>query len=47
MGGRAVLVVQDSYYKDVHNDLPTITAEMAQSVGLKLQRREDFRLQRL
>jgi len=44
--GAAILVVQDSYYKDVHNDLPTITTEMAQSFGLKLRRREDFRLQR-
>jgi hypothetical protein len=44
--GAAILVVQDSYYKDVHNDLPTITTEMAQSFGLKLKRREDFRLQR-
>ena len=45
-GGGAVLVVQDSYYKDVHNDLPTITAEIAEGHGLRLRRREDFRLGR-
>jgi hypothetical protein len=45
-GGCAVLVVQDSYYKDVHNDLPAITVEMAESHGLRLRRREDFRLGR-
>ena len=27
--GGAILVVQDSYYKDLHNDLPTILSEMA------------------
>lgn len=40
--GAAVLVVQDSYYKDVHNDLPTIVSEMSRSFGLHLCRREDF-----
>lgn len=44
--GAAVLVVQDSYYKDVHNDLPTITAELAASAGLRLARRVDFSLTR-
>jgi hypothetical protein len=33
-GAKAILVVQDSYYKDVHNDLPTIVSEMAELVGL-------------
>lgn len=42
--GAAVLVVQDSYYKDVHNDLPTIVGELAGGHGLRLRRREDFRL---
>jgi hypothetical protein len=40
--GELVLVVQDSFYKDVHNDLPTILAEMTQSHGLDLVRRRDF-----
>lgn len=29
-GGRACLVVQDSYYKELHNDLPKVIAEMAE-----------------
>jgi hypothetical protein len=37
-----VLVVQDSYYKDVHNDLPTILAEMATAFGLALVRVVDY-----
>jgi DNA modification methylase len=45
-GGRAVLVVQDSYYKDIHNDLPTMIADIGESHGLTLSRREDFHLQR-
>lgn len=42
--GAAVLVVQDSFYKDVHNPLPTAVAEIAAVHGLRLRRREDFRL---
>lgn len=42
--GSAVLVVQDSYYKDLHNDLPVIIAEMAANHGLVLGRRDDFHL---
>ena len=38
----AVLVVQDSYYKEIHNDLPEIVSEMALNHGLKLMRRENF-----
>lgn len=34
-GGVCVLVVQDSYYKDIHNDLPTILTEMGGSYGLQ------------
>ncbi|MNP67439.1 hypothetical protein D3C76_1632740 [compost metagenome] len=41
-GGGAVLVVQDSYYKDIHNDVASIVTEMAQFQGLTLFRREDF-----
>ncbi len=44
--GIAILVVQDSYYKNIHNDLPSITTEMAAAVGLKLRRRVDFELKR-
>lgn len=41
-----IVVVQDSHYKDIHNDLPKIFSEMASSVGLSLKRRVDFRLKR-
>ncbi len=44
--GVAVLVVQNSFYKDQHNDLPTIIGEMAEAQGLALVRREDFHLRR-
>lgn len=40
--GVAILVVQDSYYKEIHNDLPLVLTEMAERVGLSLFRREDF-----
>jgi hypothetical protein len=43
-GGRAVFVVQDSYYKDVHNNLPLILKEMGAARGLSLSQREDFHL---
>ncbi|RTZ39137.1 DNA methylase [Candidimonas sp. SYP-B2681] len=33
-GGRVCIVAQDSYYKDVHNDLPAIIGEMAADRGL-------------
>ena len=42
--GTAVLVVQDSYYKDVHNDLPASISEIAAAHGLVLRRRDDFGL---
>lgn len=41
-GGAAVMVVQDSYYKELHNDLPTIIGEMGMAAGLALPRRVDF-----
>jgi hypothetical protein len=41
-GAPAIMVVQDSYYKDVHNDLPTMLGEIASQRHLKLRRREDF-----
>jgi DNA modification methylase len=44
--GRAIMVVQDSYYKDIHNDLPSILTEIAAGHELALGRREDFFLRR-
>lgn len=40
--GTCVMVVQDSYYKDIHNDLPTILSEMADIFGLSIVRRQEF-----
>jgi DNA modification methylase len=40
------LVSQDSYYKEVHNDVPTITVEMASAFGLNIIRRENFKTSR-
>ena len=40
--GRACLVVQDSFYKDLHNDLPKIFCEMAAGLGLRLEAKRDF-----
>ncbi len=37
-----VLVVQDSYYKDVHNDLAAILSEIAVNRGFTLIHRDDF-----
>ncbi|MBY5572203.1 site-specific DNA-methyltransferase [Rhizobium leguminosarum] len=45
-GGKAILVVQDSYYKDVHNNLQLTLQEMAASLGMPLRRREDFAVAR-
>lgn len=45
-GGSAIIVVQDSYYKDIHNDLAQIVTEMGSSVALTLKRREDFKSHR-
>jgi hypothetical protein len=41
--GTAVLVVQDSYYKELHNDLPGIVMEIAKGHGLDFRRRADFK----
>lgn len=40
--GLCVLVIQDSYYKNVHNDMSAIVTEMASGVGMSIRRREDF-----
>jgi DNA modification methylase len=45
-GGKAILVVRDSYYKDVHNDLAAITTEMGNTADLRLGRRVDFHISR-
>lgn len=37
-----ILVVQDSHYKEIHNDVPGVTVEMASMRGLRLDRRLDF-----
>lgn len=40
--GLAILVVQDSYYKEIHNDLPKIISEMGSNNGMKVVRKDDF-----
>jgi tRNA G10 N-methylase Trm11 len=40
--GTCALVVQDSHYKDVHNDLPRIFVEMGDAHNLRLGRQVDF-----
>lgn len=44
--GRCVLVLQDSYYKDLHNDLPSMVVEMGQHFSLRLEEKLDFSLSR-
>jgi tRNA G10 N-methylase Trm11 len=44
--GKAVLVLQDSFYKDIHNPLADITIEMAASVGMRLIQRNNFQSKR-
>jgi hypothetical protein len=44
--GRCVLVVQDSFFKDVHIDLAAIFAEMASSASLNLRRQVNFPITR-
>jgi hypothetical protein len=41
-GGAAIMVVQDSYYKELHNDLPKIIGEMGERAGLELVRTKRF-----
>lgn len=45
-GGNCVLVVQDSYYKEIHADLAQFITEMAQDYGLSLYDRHDFKWNR-
>jgi DNA modification methylase len=41
-GSPAVLVVQDSFYKEIHIDLATIISDMSQSLGWKPVARHNF-----
>ena len=40
--GTCTIVVQDSYYKDIHLDLPSIIVEMTSSFGWRCVHKEDF-----
>lgn len=44
--GSCVLAVQDSYYKNLHNNLPEVFIEMASSRGLEIKRKWDFPISR-
>ena len=44
--GYAIFVVQDSWYKELHNDLQGMLAEIASESGLHLVNRADFPVQR-
>ena len=44
--GKCVFVVQNSYYKDIHNDLPAIYCDMAEHCGLHLIERQEFPVKR-
>lgn len=41
-GGACIVVVQDSYYKDIHNDLAQTFTEMFYNTGFYLTHRRDF-----
>jgi hypothetical protein len=41
-GAPCFIVAQDSYYKDVHNDLPLVIAQMAGALGFTLKQQYDF-----
>jgi SAM-dependent methyltransferase len=45
-GGKAIFAVQDSYYKEIHNDLPSIFTEIASERDLTLKRRDNFYIHR-
>ena len=40
--GKCAMVVQNSYYKDILNDLPQVCIEMAEHCGLQLTRSQRF-----
>ena len=41
-GSNCIFVVQDSYYKDIHNDLASIVIEMASSIQWQVIERQNF-----
>jgi DNA modification methylase len=43
-GGQAVIVIQDSYYKGIHTDLPAIVAEMGHSLNWQLVEKHEHRV---
>jgi hypothetical protein len=45
-GKRAILVVQDSHYKEIYNDLPKIISDICANNDLVLKRRKDFHIRR-
>jgi DNA modification methylase len=45
-GGRCLLVVQDSYYKDIHNDLAANLIEMSEALGWSKATSGDFNVPR-
>ncbi|ADV27469.1 DNA methylase N-4/N-6 domain protein [Pseudoxanthomonas suwonensis 11-1] len=44
--GVLVMVVQDSFYKDIHNDLPRIVTEISRNHSLRIRQRNDFLIRR-
>lgn len=46
-GGAVVLVVQDNYYKEIHNDTPGILMEMAKRNGFSRVGRFNFQVSRI
>jgi hypothetical protein len=46
-GGACTLVLQDSYYKEIHNDLPRITEEMGEAIGWRLVHKQNFQVRRV
>lgn len=45
-GGIFIAVVQDSYYKEIHNDVPEMLHEMATKIGFSFARRDNFNVVR-
>jgi hypothetical protein len=41
-----VLVIQDSHYKEIHNNVPRIAVEMAEGLGFQLRRQVNFPTER-
>jgi hypothetical protein len=46
VGGRMVVVVQDSHYKEIHTDLAAVFTEMCSIHGFRADRRTDFPMRR-